>query len=88
MVCAGTRVVPAQQPSAAVAGAVAAALLSELLRNSQATLAIASYHGIELKALVRHEDELTPKIDQAEEKLAEVEDVLLKCRVTAPPPSV
>jgi uncharacterized membrane protein len=53
------------------------ALLSELLRNSQATLAIADFHGIELEALVAHESQLAAKVDAVQEQLAEVEDVLL-----------
>jgi uncharacterized membrane protein len=53
------------------------ALLSELLRNSQATLAIAGFHGIELDAIVRHESQLAAKIDAVQEELAEVEDVLI-----------
>jgi uncharacterized membrane protein len=53
------------------------ALLSELLRNSQATLAIAGFHGIELDAIVRHESQLAAKVDAVQEQLAEVEDVLL-----------
>lgn len=52
------------------------ALLSEVLRNSQATLAIAKFHGIELASLTRHEDELNGKIDAVQGQLAEVEDVL------------
>ena len=53
------------------------ALLSELLRNSQATLAIAGFHGIELEALVAHENQLAAKVDAVQEQLAEVEDVLI-----------
>jgi uncharacterized membrane protein len=53
------------------------ALLSELLRNSQATLAIAGFHGIEMDELVRHESQLAAKIDAVQEQLAEVEDVLI-----------
>jgi uncharacterized membrane protein len=53
------------------------ALLSELLRNSQATLAIAAFHGIEMDALIQHESQLAAKIDAVQEELAEVEDVLL-----------
>ncbi len=53
------------------------ALLSELLRNSQATLAIAGFHGIEMDALAAHESQLAAKIDAVQEELAEVEDVLL-----------
>jgi uncharacterized membrane protein len=53
------------------------ALLSELLRNSQATLAIAGFHGIELEALVAHESQLAAKVDAVQEQLAEVEDVLI-----------
>jgi uncharacterized membrane protein len=53
------------------------ALLSELLRNSQATLAIASFHGIKLEAIARHESQLEGKVDAVQEQLAEVEDVLI-----------
>ena len=53
------------------------ALLSELLRNSQATLAIAGFHGIELEAIVQHESQLAAKIDAVQQELAEVEDVLI-----------
>jgi uncharacterized membrane protein len=53
------------------------ALLSELLRNSQATLAIAGFHGIEMEAIVRHESQLAAKVDAVQEQLAEVEDVLI-----------
>jgi uncharacterized membrane protein len=52
------------------------ALLSELLRNSQATLAIAGFHGIELDALLDHETDLTKKVDAVQAQLSEVEDVL------------
>jgi uncharacterized membrane protein len=52
------------------------ALLSELLRNSQATLAIAGFHGIELDTLLEHESDLTKKVDAVQAQLSEVEDVL------------
>lgn len=52
------------------------ALLSEVLRNSQATLAIATHLGIELKDLQAHETALEEKIDEVQEELVEVEDVL------------
>lgn len=52
------------------------ALLSEVLRNSQATLAIAAHLGIELKDLQTHETALEEKIDEVQEELVEVEDVL------------
>jgi uncharacterized membrane protein len=52
------------------------ALLSEVLRNSRATLAIATHLGIELEALDEHAAALEEKIDAVEEDLAEVEDVL------------
>jgi uncharacterized membrane protein len=51
-------------------------LLSELLRNSQATLAIAAFHGIEVKAVLEHEQDLKAKVDAVQRELAEVEDVL------------
>jgi hypothetical protein len=53
------------------------ALLSELLRKSQATLAIAGFHGIEMEAIVRHESQPAAKVDAVQEQLAEVEDVLI-----------
>ncbi|QMU77210.1 DUF1003 domain-containing protein [Streptacidiphilus sp. PB12-B1b] len=52
------------------------ALMSELLRNSQAVLAIASFHGIQLQALNKHESDLNDKVGAMQEQLAEVEDVL------------
>ena len=52
------------------------AVLSEVLRNSQATLAIAKQLGIELKPLAEHESALEDKLDVVQEQLAEVEDVL------------
>jgi len=52
------------------------ALLSELLRNSQATLAIAAFHGIEIKAIQDHDEDLASKIEAVQHELAEVEDVL------------
>jgi uncharacterized membrane protein len=61
------------------------ALLSEVLRNSQATLAIASFHGIRLESLTRHEDELNDKVDAMQEQLAEVEDVLTGHRIVPEP---
>jgi uncharacterized membrane protein len=51
-------------------------LLSELLRNSQATLAIAAFHGIELQAIQDHDKDLQAKVEAVQHKLAEVEDVL------------
>ncbi len=51
-------------------------LLSELLRNSQATLAIAAFHGIEVKAIREHDQDLRAKVDAVQRELAEVEDVL------------
>jgi len=53
-------------------------LLSELLRNSQATLAIAAFHGIEIKAIRDHDEDLKAKVDAVQRELAEVEDVLAK----------
>jgi uncharacterized membrane protein len=52
------------------------ALLGELLRNSQATLAIAGFHGIELEALERQEDELAAKIDLVRDQLTAVGQAL------------
>ncbi len=51
-------------------------LLSEVLRNSQATLAIAKHLGIRLEGIEEHERELAEKIDVVQEQLAEVENVL------------
>lgn len=51
-------------------------LLSEVLRNSQATLAIANHLGIQLDGIARHETELASKIVDVQSQLAEVEDVL------------
>jgi uncharacterized membrane protein len=51
-------------------------LLSEVLRNSQATLAIAKHLGIQLEGIEEHEKELAEKIDDVQQQLAEVEDVL------------
>ena len=52
------------------------ALMSELLRNSQAVLAIASFHGIQLASLAEHEDDLNDKVGALQGQLAEVGDVL------------
>lgn len=60
------------------------ALLSELLRNSQATLAIAAFHGIEMEAVQDHQQDLTAKVDAVQHELAEVEDVLEKSQSGAP----
>jgi uncharacterized membrane protein len=54
------------------------ALLSEVLRNSQATLAIAEHLGIELESLTAHGLDLEAKIDTVQEQLGEVEDVVLE----------
>jgi uncharacterized membrane protein len=51
-------------------------LLSEVLRNSRATLAIARHLGIEMEGIAEHEAELARKIDEVQQQLAEVEDVL------------
>jgi uncharacterized membrane protein len=51
-------------------------LLSEVLRNSQATLAIAKHLGIQLDGIEQHEQELEHKINDVQAQLAEVEDVL------------
>ena len=52
------------------------ALLSEMLRNSQATMAIVKFHGIDLEGLAKNEADLSAKVDEVQEQLAEVEDVL------------
>ena len=52
------------------------AVLSEVLRNSRATLAIASHLGIELDHLEEDATVLEGKIDAVQDELAEVEDVL------------
>jgi uncharacterized membrane protein len=51
-------------------------LLSEVLRNSQATLAIAKHLGIQLEGIEEQEKVLTQKVDDVQTQLAEVEDVL------------
>jgi uncharacterized membrane protein len=51
-------------------------LLSEVLRNSLATLAIARHLGIQMKGIDQHEKELAAKTDDVEQQLVEVEDVL------------
>ncbi|WP_041540578.1 hypothetical protein [Catenulispora acidiphila] len=51
-------------------------LLSEVLRNSQATLAIAKHLGIQLDGIEEHEQRLENKITDVQNQLAEVEDVL------------
>src|ERR1700730_13335133 len=56
------------------------ALLSEVLRNSQATLAIAKHLGLSLDHLREHETILEDKMDAVQEELAEVEDVLREAR--------
>jgi hypothetical protein len=52
------------------------AVLSEVLRNSGATLAIAAHLGIQVEHLVEHSEALEDKIEGVQEDLAEVEDVL------------
>ena len=52
------------------------AVLSELLRNSQATLAIAAYLGIKAEELAADQDALEEKLDDVEQELVEAEDVL------------
>ena len=59
-------------------------LLSEVLRNSQATLAIAKHLGIQLEGLEQHETEPARKVDAVQRRLAEVEDVLEE-QPTSPP---
>lgn len=51
-------------------------LLSEVLRNSQAILAIAKHLGIQLDGVEEREKELARKVDDVQAQLAEVEDVL------------
>lgn len=51
-------------------------ILSELLRNSQATLAIARHLDIQHGTFDAHHAHLETKIEGVEEQLAEVEDVL------------
>lgn len=52
------------------------ALLSQLLRNGQATLAIAAFHGIGIEAAQEHKQDLAKKLDAVQLELAEVEDVV------------
>ena len=52
------------------------AVLSEVLPNSRATLAIAAHLGIQVEHLVAHSEALEDKIEGVQEELAEVEDVL------------
>lgn len=51
-------------------------LISELLRNSQATLAIAKHLDINVEGLQAHAEALDAKVDDVQEALTEVEDVL------------
>lgn len=51
-------------------------ILSEVLRNSQATLAIAKHLNIKLDSLDEHGTALEAKMESVQEQLAEVEDVL------------
>lgn len=51
-------------------------LLSEVLRNSVVTLAVARHLGIRMEGIDRHEQDLAAKIDDVQRQLAEVEDVL------------
>ena len=51
-------------------------LLSELLRNSQATIAIARHLKVELATLDEHEAALDAKVHDLQRELVEVEDVL------------
>ena len=51
-------------------------LMSELLRNSQATLAIAQHLDVKVEGLDEHRTNLDAKADDVQEVLAEVEDVL------------
>ena len=60
------------------------ALLSEVLRNSRATLAIATHLGIEHEHLDEHSDALEAKIEAVQEELAEVEDVLSEAQTEQP----
>jgi uncharacterized membrane protein len=51
-------------------------LMSELLRNSQATLAIARHLEVRVGSLDSHQADLDAKVEVVQEALAEVEDVL------------
>ncbi len=52
------------------------ALMSELLRNSQATLAIAKHLELHQDTLTEHKASLEAKFTDVQDQLAEVEDVL------------
>ena len=51
-------------------------LMSELLRNSQATLAIAQHLEVQVEGLEEHRTNLEAKASEVQDALAEVEDVL------------
>ena len=51
-------------------------LMSELLRNSQATLAIAKHLDIQVEGLDQHGADLEAKVQDVQDQLVEVEDVL------------
>jgi uncharacterized membrane protein len=51
-------------------------LMSELLRNSQATLAIAEHLEVQVEGLAEHRTDLHQKVEDVQSQLVEVEDVL------------
>jgi uncharacterized membrane protein len=55
-------------------------MMSELLRNSQATLAIARHLNVEVQALDEHRKSLDEKMDDVQGQLVEVEDVVKEVR--------
>jgi uncharacterized membrane protein len=59
-------------------------LMSELLRNSQATLAIAEHLEVHQQALSQHGASLDAKFTDVQNQLAEVEDVLADQASAAP----
>ncbi len=55
---------------------LAEGIMSELLRNSHATLAIAEHLDVDVDALDAHQDALNSKMDHLQSRLGEVEDVV------------
>jgi uncharacterized membrane protein len=55
-------------------------MMSELLRNSQATLAIARHLHVEIEALDEHRTSLDEKMEDVQAQLVEVEDVIKEVR--------
>jgi uncharacterized membrane protein len=51
-------------------------IMSELLRNSHATLAIAQHLDVDVDALDEHQDDLNNKMDDMQSRLGEVEDAV------------